>query len=114
LVKVFKEAHHGHKTSRTSWGLSLWRGALCCVRGANAITWDGKPREYESSPGKYRGFCPTCGSSITWCKGDDDSFIDFRLGTFDDPRPFKAKKHLWMSSALPSFAVIDPEIEHFD
>ena len=80
----------------------------------NAVTWDGKPREYESSPGKYRGFCPTCGSSITWRKGDDDSFIDFRLGTFDDPSRFKAKKHLWMSTALPSFAGIDPEIEHFD
>ena len=81
---------------------------------AHAVTWDSKPREYESSPGKYRGFCPICGSSVTWRKGDDDSFIDFRLGTFDDPSLFKAKKHLWMSTALPSFAGIDPEIEHFD
>mgnify|MGYP000002518177 FL=1 len=80
----------------------------------NAVIWNGKPTDYESSPGKYRGFCPKCGSSITWRNGGDDSLIDLRLGSFDDPRPFKAKKHLWMRTALPSFAGIDPDIEHFD
>jgi len=81
---------------------------------ANAVTWDGKPTDYESTPGKYRGFCPKCGSSITWRTKSDDSFIDFRLGSFDDPTPFKAKKHLWISTALPSFADIDRDIDHFD
>jgi hypothetical protein len=79
-----------------------------------AVTWDGKPAEYQSSPGKFRGFCPTCGSSITWRNGANDSTIDFRLGSFDDPRPFKAHKHLWMRNALESFAGIDPDIDHID
>ncbi|WP_336079916.1 GFA family protein [Thalassospira sp. CH_XMU1448-2] len=80
----------------------------------SAVTWNGMPTDYESSPGKFRGFCPKCGSSLTWRNGAKDSEIDFRLGSFDDPRPFKARKHLWMSTALESFAGIDPDIEHLD
>jgi len=78
------------------------------------LKWDGKPAEFESSPNRFRGFCPKCGSSLTWRHGDYPDFLDFRLGSFDDPTPFKAKKHLWMSTALPSFAGIDPDIEHID
>ncbi|AUG54434.1 GFA family protein [Thalassospira marina] len=81
---------------------------------ASAVIWNGKPTDYESSPGKYRGFCPKCGSSITWRKASDDSFIDFRLGTFDDPSAFRAQKHLWMRNALKNFADIDPGADHFD
>lgn len=81
---------------------------------ASAVSWNGTPTDYESSPGTFRGFCPKCGSSITWRNGSDDNFVDFRLGTFDDPAPFKAKKHLWMRTALKNFAGIDPEIDHFD
>lgn len=90
-------------------------GVSTCVSfPASAVSWNGTPTDYESSPGTFRGFCPKCGSSTTWRNGSDDSFVDFRLGTFDDPAPFKAKKHLWMRTALKSFAGIDPEIDHFD
>ncbi|WP_102783747.1 GFA family protein [Thalassospira sp. GB04J01] len=80
----------------------------------DAVTWDGTPTDYESTPGKYRGFCPKCGSSLTWWSRESADTIDLRLGSFDDPTPFKAKKHLWVSTALPEFSVIDPDIDHFD
>ncbi|MFH1806638.1 MAG: GFA family protein [Pseudomonadota bacterium] len=79
------------------------------------LKWTGDtPTEYESSPNRFRGFCPKCGSSLTWRHGDHADFLDFRLGSFDDPALFKAQKHLWMTSALPIFSGIDPDIAHFD
>tara|TARA_R110000868_G_scaffold79102_1_gene225114 strand:+ start:69525 stop:69935 length:411 start_codon:yes stop_codon:yes gene_type:complete len=81
---------------------------------ANAVTWDRNPTDYESSPGKYRGFCPKCGSSLTWRSVENADTIDLRLGSFDDPTPFKAQKHLWISTALSGFSKIDPDIDHFD
>ncbi|WP_417822743.1 GFA family protein [Thalassospira lucentensis] len=80
----------------------------------DAVTWDGTPTDYESTPGKCRGFCPKCGSSLTWWSSESNDVIDLRLGSFDDPTPFKAKKHLWVSTALPEFSGIDPDIDHFD
>ncbi|WP_430473890.1 GFA family protein [Thalassospira lucentensis] len=81
---------------------------------SDAVTWNGTPSDYESSPNRFRGFCPKCGSSLTWRDRGSAESIDLRLGSFDDPTPFKATKHLWMSTALPGFVELDPDIDHFD
>ncbi|KAK6453316.1 hypothetical protein FP744_10009568 [Trichoderma asperellum] len=40
--------------------------------------------EYESSPGRYRGFCKRCGTSLVWRSADDGSTVDVFLGTVDE------------------------------
>ncbi|PTB69593.1 hypothetical protein BBK36DRAFT_1138017 [Trichoderma citrinoviride] len=40
--------------------------------------------EYESSPGRYRGFCKRCGTSLVWRSTDDGSTVDVFLGTVDE------------------------------
>lgn len=75
-----------------------------CLCGAVRFSASGEPL------GSNHCHCGMCRKD----SGSDDSFIDFRLGTFDDPAPFKAKMHLWMRTALPSFAGIDPDIASFD
>ena len=45
-------------------------------------------REYESSPGKYRAFCPGCGSPIYSRTDGDGDHLRVRLGhTRSGPRP---------------------------
>lgn len=39
--------------------------------------------EYSATPGKYRGFCRTCGSSLTWrCEGSPDE-LEISTGSVD-------------------------------
>ena len=41
-------------------------------------------REYVSSPGRFRGFCGNCGSSLIWRSDADTSTLDLFLGTLDE------------------------------
>lgn len=41
-------------------------------------------REYESSPGRFRGFCGQCGTSLVWRSDDDKRRFDLFLGTVDE------------------------------
>jgi hypothetical protein len=41
--------------------------------------------EFESSPGRFRGFCNRCGSSLIWRNGEDkEAEFDLFLGTIDE------------------------------
>ena len=42
-------------------------------------------REYESSPGKKRGFCGVCGSPLYSRRDSAPATIRLRLGSLDDP-----------------------------
>ena len=41
-------------------------------------------REYESSPGRYRGFCAQCSSSLIWRSDKLTRTMDLFLGTVDE------------------------------
>lgn len=46
---------------------------------------------FSSSPGVHRGFCSTCGSTLTY-EGDRwPTEIHLHVGAFDDPAPFAPK-----------------------
>ncbi|GAA6153595.1 GFA family protein [Pseudoteredinibacter isoporae] len=51
---------------------------------------------YESSPGKHRYFCSSCGSQI-YAKRDNKHYIVLRLGTLDEPIDNREKEHIWVS-----------------
>ncbi|KAF5670311.1 DUF636 domain-containing protein [Fusarium denticulatum] len=41
-------------------------------------------KEYMSSPGRFRGFCGDCGTSIAWRSADYTPIFDLYLGTLDE------------------------------
>ncbi|KAJ4269710.1 hypothetical protein NW762_001378 [Fusarium torreyae] len=41
-------------------------------------------KEYISSPGRFRGFCGDCGTSIAWRSADYTPIFDLYLGTVDE------------------------------
>ena len=70
-------------------------------------------REYESSPGKVRAFCSTCGSPIFAYLQASSDVIRLRLGSLDTPfskqpkaHTFVADKAAWepIEGDLPQFA----------
>lgn len=51
----------------------------------NQITWEGLISEFESSPGCFRAFCPTCGTNLTWHEARDDlDEVELCVGTLDE------------------------------
>ncbi|KAJ5675988.1 hypothetical protein N7462_008885 [Penicillium macrosclerotiorum] len=40
--------------------------------------------EYSSSPGRFRGFCIKCGSSLIWRSEDKKDTLDLYVGTIDE------------------------------
>lgn len=52
------------------------------------VTWRTEPDRYRSSPIAQRGFCATCGTSLTWESLSDDN-MDLTVASFDDPGFFR-------------------------
>ena len=52
-------------------------------RASNVVWLDAKPAVYESSPGVERGFCPTCGSTLTFARPDRDE-MNVLAGSLDN------------------------------
>jgi hypothetical protein len=66
------------------------RSAFRWVRG------DGLLRSFESSPGKFRRFCSTCGSHIVAERPAQPNVL-LRLGCLDTPIAECATLHMWRS-----------------
>ena len=86
---------HCRMCQRSSGNVSL---AMKGVKRA-AVTWEREPDTYQSSPFARRGFCATCGTSLTfeYTDGTSDN-MDLIVGTFDDPAPFVPKHHFGAES----------------
>ena len=61
--------------------------ALKQVR-AGDVRWEAEPARYRSSPIARRGFCATCGTSLTW-ESDDGEDMDLTVASFDAPGRFR-------------------------
>jgi putative intracellular protease/amidase len=81
------------KASGSAFGANapVDRARLRFVRGADRI------REYESSPGKLRGFCPTCGSPLYAYLRATRDVLRLRLGSLDTPFAKSPKAHTFVS-----------------
>ena len=67
---------------------------------AEAVTFTNeRPQFYRSSDAAERGFCPACGTALTFCYLDGDT-IDIATATLDDPGIFPPEDHLWMESKI--------------
>jgi len=81
------------------------------VSGSTFVTWvgfptpalkfvGGEPTYYRSSSSASRGFCPTCGSTLTMRYDADGSYVDVAAGTLDSPNQIQPVRHIWHSAAV--------------
>jgi hypothetical protein len=89
------------KVSGTAFGanMSVPRHSFRWLRGEDRLI------SYESSPGKVRRFCGTCGSAMTAERlGNPDAAVRIRLGTLNTPidNPVYVG-HIWRSEAADWF-----------
>jgi hypothetical protein len=87
--------------------------AMCRrANGAPAVAWAmfqesqvvflrGAPTTHESSPGAKRGFCPVCGTPISFAADYIPGLIDLTIGSLDHPEKLAPALHYWDSERLP-------------
>ncbi len=68
----------------------------------------GDIRIHESSPGVRRGFCATCGTSLTY--QNDAETVDVTLASLDDPELFPPRLECWLEERL-SWNPANPGLE---
>ncbi len=61
----------------------------------------GEPAYYSSSPKARRGFCPLCGTQLTFeYLIDATDELDITVASLDQPDAFPPAVHIWASSRL--------------
>ena len=61
----------------------------------------GEITKFNSSPGRWRGFCARCGSTLT-CEGEPSSAeVHFHIGSIDQPARFQPTRHIFPEERLP-------------
>jgi hypothetical protein len=73
----------------------------------------GKLSQYASSEPVIRGFCGSCGTSLTYSHRERPQEIDVILVTLDDPDVFTPGFHVWVRDKLPWVNIEDglPQFE---
>ena len=100
---VYCHCSYCRKASGTAFGANAdvrrkyWRW----VSGEELI------REFESSPGTFRGFCSRCGSPVYKRRVDAPDILRLRLGLLDDDPARRALAHFWVGSKAPWFDIAD-------
>jgi hypothetical protein len=65
------------------------------------LRWIGAPpARFRSSPSASRGFCPRCGTSLSFEGDAKPDEIDLATATLDDPAQAAPKDHLFTASAV--------------
>ena len=82
----------------------------------NAVVITGELNDYRSIADDgnkmHRKFCPTCGVHMFSEAEERPNIIVVRAGTLDDTEHVKIEGIIW-TSTTPSWAHLDPDIEHF-
>ncbi len=67
-----------------------------------AWAWTGaRPATYQSSPGTWREFCPTCGTQMAYSTIHSPGERHFYAATLDDPTAFTPTGHDHAEEQLP-------------
>jgi hypothetical protein len=67
-------------------------------RDAYVVT-DGQITKFNSSPGRWRGFCARCGSTLT-CEGERSNETHFHVGAFCDAAQLQPTRHIFPKERL--------------
>lgn len=65
------------------------------------------PKRYESSKGVMRGFCPACGTPLTYEAERIPDEIHILVGTFDDHDGIAPERHVWWEEKVAWLEVAD-------
>ncbi len=65
---------------------------------------------FTSSEGVHRGFCSTCGSTLTYEGARWPTEIHLHVGAFDDPGPYAPKGHAFADEQLPWLHLSEPPL----
>ena len=76
------------------------------IAGQDRIT------EYESSPGKKRAFCSSCGTPLYSRRDDVPEVVRLRMGSLDTPTDATPVAHIFCQD-LPAWASLDDEWPHY-
>jgi hypothetical protein len=63
--------------------------------------------DYESSPGKFRSFCRTCGSPLWSHRPAEPGEVRIRLGLLNEDPGRRPMVHVWLGERAPWFEVTD-------
>jgi hypothetical protein len=95
---------HCESCRRSSGGaVAAW----CGFRSEDVALAGIAPTYYASSPGVRRGFCPRCGTSLTFesTRWPDD--IHLMVGNFENPADFRPQCHVFAGERLPWLHIAD-------
>jgi hypothetical protein len=67
---------------------------------------------YASSRGVERGFCATCGTSLTYRRANRPGLFDVTTASLDDPESFPPTKEIWTEQRL-SWEAANPDLPQF-
>jgi hypothetical protein len=72
---------------------------------AYAVT-KGEITKFNSSPGRLRGFCAKCGSTLT-CEGERSPEMHFHIGAFVEAARLQPTRHIFPEERLPWVQLTD-------
>jgi hypothetical protein len=64
------------------------------------VHFEKEPRYFTSSQRAKRGFCPDCGTPLTFLLNNVPEEIDLTIASLDDPEDIVPKDHLWTQTQL--------------
>ncbi|MBI2925620.1 MAG: GFA family protein [Verrucomicrobia bacterium] len=56
---------------------------------------------------RIRGFCPVCGTTLTFQTSEDADELDITLSSLDAPAAFAPRDHIWVEDQLPWIKLAD-------
>lgn len=72
------------------------------------FTWlHGEPTRYRSSEFAQRGFCPTCGSTLSMHEDVLSDRVQVTVGCLDEPQRVRIDDHVWTQEQISWFQIAD-------
>ena len=110
---VFQIACHCRACQYASGGAPTY--GMLVPRAAMRVT-QGSPRTYftqaDSGAEVVRQFCETCGTPLFAQPSADSPLVGLKVGSLDDPSPFKPQVHIW-TEAAPPWHPFEPGVARF-
>ena len=78
--------------------------ATSCLR--ENLTVEGQPKWWVSSPGRRRGFCGTCGSTLFWDR-EGTPGISIFAGSLDQPTGLEMIGHIFLAEKGDYYTIAD-------
>ncbi|RUP50445.1 Mss4-like protein [Jimgerdemannia flammicorona] len=82
----------------------------------DALRWmtESRPKEYQKSALGKRGFCPECGSPLTWVSSDNPKrSMCVTVGSLDDADAVKGNMHIFYERVANAAKGVEPSLPKY-